>query len=73
MVCLSVNDAFAMNEWGRAQEAGLRFEEISLGNGITSRSLYAAAGAGTAPQLFCGGQKIGGAEDLEAWRAKRGQ
>ena len=53
------------------REAGLRFEEISLGNGITSRSLYAVAGAGTAPQVFCGGQKIGGSEDLEAWLAQR--
>ena len=55
------------------REAGLRFEEISLGHGITSRSLYAVSGAGTAPQVFCGGQKIGGSEDLEAWLAQRGQ
>ena len=55
------------------REAGLRYEEISLGNGITSRSLYAVSGAGTAPQVFCGGQKIGGSEQLEAWLGQRGQ
>lgn len=40
--------------------AHLHFEEISLGKGITSRSLLAVAGAGTAPQVFIGGIKIGG-------------
>ena len=55
------------------QEAGLRYEEISLGNGITSRSLKAVSGSGTAPQVFCGGEKIGGSEALEAWLGKRGQ
>ncbi|MEO6321095.1 MAG: glutathione peroxidase [Polaromonas sp.] len=54
-------------------EAGLRYEEISLGHGITSRSLYAVAGAGTAPQVFCGGQKIGGSEELQSWLAQRAQ
>ena len=55
------------------QEAGLHYEEISLGHGITSRSLYAVSGAGTAPQVFCGGQKIGDSEALEAWLAQRRQ
>jgi len=50
--------------------AGLHFEEIALGNGITSRTLQAVAGAGTAPQVFAGGKKIGGSEELEAWLAK---
>ena len=53
------------------QEAGLRYEEISLGHGVTSRSLYAVAGAGTAPQVFCGGQKIGGSDALKDWLAAR--
>lgn len=47
--------------------AGLQYEEISLGKGITSRSLQAVAGAGTAPQVFIGGEKIGGSEALAAW------
>jgi glutathione-dependent peroxiredoxin len=52
-------------------EAGLRYEEIPLGHGISTRTLYAVAGAGTTPQIFAGGQKIGGAEELQAWLDKR--
>jgi glutaredoxin-like protein len=48
-------------------EAGLSYEEITLGRGITSNTLQAVAGAGTAPQVFSGGKKIGGSEDLQAW------
>ena len=51
-------------------DAGLAYEEISLGKGITSRTLNAVTGAGTAPQVFAGGQKIGGSEELAAWLAK---
>lgn len=51
------------------KDAGLTFEEITLGNGITSRTLRAVAGSGTAPQVFVGGQKIGGSEALESWLA----
>jgi glutaredoxin-like protein len=48
-------------------EAGLTYEEIPLSQGITSSTLQAVAGAGTAPQVFAGGKKIGGSEDLQAW------
>ncbi|MES2978388.1 MAG: glutathione peroxidase [Pseudomonadota bacterium] len=54
------------------REAGMSFEEISLGNGITSRTLNAVAGAGTAPQVFVGGTRIGGSEELAAWLDSRG-
>lgn len=53
------------------REAGLHFEEIVIGKGITSRTLHAVAGAGTTPQVFVGGKRIGGSEDLAAWLAKR--
>lgn len=53
------------------EDAGLTFEEISLGKGVTSRSLRAVADAGTAPQVFSGGKKIGGTEALESWLAGR--
>lgn len=53
------------------EDAGLTFEEISLGKGVTSRSLRAVADAGTAPQVFSGGKKIDGTEALEAWLAGR--
>ena len=55
------------------QKAGMHFEEISLGNAVTSRSLLAVAGAGTAPQVFVGGEKIGGSEALQAWLEKSGK
>ncbi len=53
------------------KNANLPFEEISLGNGITSRTLQAVSGSGTAPQIFVGGQKIGGSDALEAWMNQR--
>ena len=53
------------------ESAGLEFEEISMSKRVTSRSLRAIAGAGTAPQVFSGGKKIGGSEALEAWLAGR--
>jgi glutaredoxin-like protein len=48
-------------------EAGLSYEEITLGHGISTNTLQAVAGAATAPQVFAGGKKIGGSEDLRAW------
>ncbi len=53
------------------REAGMPYEEISLGHGITTRSLYAVAGAGTTPQVFIGGEHIGGSEELKAWLAQQ--
>tara|TARA_R110000782_G_scaffold259539_2_gene350091 strand:+ start:363 stop:1097 length:735 start_codon:yes stop_codon:yes gene_type:complete len=43
------------------------YEEIELGQGITSRSLRALSGATTTPQVFIGGKLIGTADDLEAY------
>ncbi|MDP1740157.1 MAG: glutathione peroxidase [Polaromonas sp.] len=51
------------------QNAGLPYEEIVLGHGITSRTLQAVAGAATTPQVFCGGKRIGGFEALQTWLA----
>ena len=53
------------------KDAGMAFEEISLGKKITSRSLQAVAGAATAPQVFVGGQKIGGSDELQSWLGQR--
>lgn len=53
------------------RQAGLPFEEIALSQSITSRTLQAVAGAGTAPQVFAGGKRIGGSEDLARWLASR--
>ena len=50
-------------------KAGLVYEEVTLGKGITSSTLRAVSGAGTAPQVFIGGKLIGGADDLEKYFA----
>jgi len=50
-------------------KAGLVYEEVTLGKGITSSTLRAVSGAGTAPQVFIGGKLIGGADDLETYFA----
>lgn len=51
--------------------AGIQFEEIELGsNGLSYSSLAAISGQGTTPQIFVDGQRIGGADDLDAWLNK---
>ena len=44
---------------------GLQYEEIVLGQNATTRSLRAATGAATVPQVFIDGKLIGGSEALE--------
>lgn len=51
-------------------EKGLAFEEIVLGRDASTTSIRAITGKTTAPQVFIGGQYIGGSEDLEAYFAK---
>jgi len=52
-------------------EHNMPYEEIELGQGITSRSLRALSGATTTPQVFIGGKLIGTADDLEAYLASK--
>ncbi len=42
-------------------------EIVELGQGVTSRSLRAVSGKSTTPQIFIGGQYIGGADELEQY------
>jgi glutaredoxin-like protein len=49
------------------KEHNLNYEEIVLGQDITTRSLQAMAGATTVPQVFIDGKLIGTSEDLEAY------
>jgi glutathione-dependent peroxiredoxin len=49
------------------EERGMAYEEILLGRKVTSRSLRAVTGATTTPQVYIGGKRIGGADDLEAY------
>ncbi len=51
-------------------EKGFAFEEIVLGRDASTTSVRAITGKTTAPQVFIGGQYIGGSEDLEAYFAK---
>ncbi|HUJ00691.1 MAG TPA: glutathione peroxidase [Usitatibacter sp.] len=46
-------------------ERGTVFEEVTLGDGITTSALRAVSGKGTVPQVFIGGRLIGGSEELE--------
>ena len=53
------------------EKNGLVYEEVQLGDGITTSSLRAVSGKGTTPQVFIGGQLIGGADDLERYFGER--
>ena len=46
------------------EENGIAYEEITLGKDATLRSLRAITGRETVPQVFIGGQHIGGSEEL---------
>lgn len=48
-------------------DKGLEFEEIVLGRDASITSIRAVTGKETAPQIFIGGQYIGGSEALEAY------
>ncbi|HST01056.1 MAG TPA: glutathione peroxidase [Usitatibacter sp.] len=51
------------------EKNGLVYEEVTLGDGITTSTLRAVSGKGTTPQVFIGGKLIGGADDLERYFA----
>ena len=51
--------------------AGMAYEEILLGKDASLTSLRALSGKETVPQIFIGGQYIGGSEDLDAFLAKQ--
>lgn len=59
----------------KAKEAlkakGLSFEEIILGKDASIVSVRAITGKATAPQVFIGGNYIGGSEELDAYLAKQ--
>ena len=52
------------------KERGINFEEIVLSDDITTRTLRAVAGASTVPQVFIGGELIGGSEALQEYLEK---
>ncbi|MEJ2417017.1 MAG: glutathione peroxidase [Exilibacterium sp.] len=49
-------------------QAGLKYEEISLGtHGVSYSSLTAVTGRGSTPQVYIDGQLVGGADELGQW------
>ena len=52
------------------KELGYDYAEVSLGHKNRSRIVGAITGAGTVPQVFVNGTRIGGLEDLEKWSKK---
>ncbi|TFW17928.1 glutathione peroxidase [Massilia arenosa] len=56
------------------RDRGLAFHEVTQSQSFTSSALRAVSGASTWPQVFVGGKKIGGADELETWlQARSGQ
>ena len=53
-------------------EKGYGYEEIVLGKDATTVALRATSGRVTVPQVFIGGQHIGGSDELAAYLARRG-
>lgn len=51
------------------EEHGMDYEEIVLGKDVTNRSLRAASGSSTTPQVFIDGKLIGDSEALMAYLA----
>lgn len=49
------------------EDDGIEYEELELNRDYTDRSLRAIARAGSVPQVFINGERIGGSTDLEAW------
>jgi glutaredoxin-like protein len=50
-------------------DQGLQYEEVVLGKDATTVSLRAVTGQSTVPQVFIGGQHIGGSEELDVYFA----
>jgi glutaredoxin-like protein len=53
------------------EDQGIAYEDVSLGKNITFSTVRAISGQGTVPQVFIGGQHIGGADALEKYFAAR--
>lgn len=47
-------------------DKGLSYEEIALGGGVSTDTITAVTGKTSVPQVFIGGQYIGGADELTA-------
>jgi glutaredoxin-like protein len=61
---------FCAKARGLLRDAGIEFEELRLNHEYTDQTLRAVTGATSFPQVYIGGEHIGGADDLEKWLAK---
>ncbi len=62
---------FCVRAKGMLNDAGIEFEELVLNRDYTDQTLRAVSTDTTYPQVFINGQLVGGADDLEAWLARR--
>ena len=58
---------------GLLRDARIEFEELRLNREYTDQTLRAVAAATSVPQVFIGGEHVGGADDLEKWLSKNKQ
>jgi len=58
---------FCSNAKDMLNEHGISFDEISVGNDASLRSVRAITGLDTVPQVFINGQHIGGSEELQKY------
>ena len=56
---------------GLLRENGIPFEALELNREYSDRTLRAVTAAATFPQVFIGGELIGGADELTAWLETR--
>lgn len=52
-------------------KAGIGYEELMLNRNFRAPALRALSGAGPVPQVFVNGERIGGADQVEAWLKER--
>ena len=55
------------------RQAGIEFESLELNKDYSDRTLRAVTAASTLPQVFVGGELVGGADELENWLSGRRQ
>ena len=53
------------------EQHSIDYEQVELGSGVSTKSLYAVSGVGTTPQVFIDGRLVGGSDDLEAFFNKQ--
>ncbi|BCO32133.1 glutathione amide-dependent peroxidase [Thiohalobacter sp. COW1] len=56
---------------GMLSEAGMEFDEISVGEQVSLRAVRAASGSDTVPQVWIDGVHIGDSEALAEWMQRR--